>query len=139
MSYDQAIDINKTNIEKKYYAHTAKQEITANTTLNYRISKVFRQQIHGEAILRLGIGRAHHLSKTPVVEVNGVKVDVPVDFRGYDQRSRDSFFGVIEIPVPYELLRNNNTVNITFADNGGAVSSLALQVIESEQAITRVH
>ena len=35
---------------------------------------------------------------------------------------------MLEVKVPYDLIQANNTVDITFPDNGGHISSLAMQV-----------
>ncbi|QBG45915.1 hypothetical protein EGM51_00250 [Verrucomicrobia bacterium S94] len=125
----------KTEIESKYYATTYLQPITAGTPVVFSITNVNTSARYGEAVLRLGLGRAHGLSLQPVLTVNGTEVPVPEDWRGYDQSTRDSFFGVLEIPVPYELLQSNNTVSVQFEDNGGHVSSVALQVFEFESDI----
>ena len=118
----------RTSIEKKYYATSYLQPISAGSAINFSITNVNVSALYGEVVLRLGIGRAHGLSLQPTLMVNGTVVPVPVDFRGYDQLTRDQFFGVIEIPVDYELLQSNNTVSVQFGDTGGHVSSVALQV-----------
>ena len=60
------------------------------------------------------------MSKKPEIMVNGKKVDMPDNWRGYDQTGRDDFFGMIEIPFDYRLIRKGkNSVSVTFPDNGG--------------------
>ncbi|RME71452.1 MAG: Ig-like domain-containing protein [Verrucomicrobia bacterium] len=80
------------------------------------------------AVLRMGIGRTHDLSKSPRVKINGHKVKVPDDWTGYDQANRSEFFGVIEIPFPARYLKENNKIDVRFPDTGGRVSSMVLEV-----------
>lgn len=125
----------QTAMEAKYYASTYLQEITAGMPIHFNITNVAVSATYGEAVLRLGLGRAHGLSLQPQLTINGTDVPVPADWRGYDQATRDKFFGVIEIPVPYDLLENNNAVTVQFDDNGGHVSSMAMQVFDFESDI----
>ncbi|VGO12791.1 Beta-porphyranase A [Pontiella desulfatans] len=116
--------------ETKYYATTYLQPISDNTPIIFSITNVLHEATHGEAMLRLGLGRDHGDSLQPTLLVNGAFVAVPTDWRGYDQSTRNSFYGVLEIPVPYELLQSNNTISVEFSDAGGYVASVALQVFE---------
>ncbi|MDF7824182.1 Ig-like domain-containing protein [Pontiellaceae bacterium B12227] len=125
----------KTSTEAKYYATTYLQPISAGAALSFSITNINTSAPFGEAMLRLGVGRAHGLSLQPLLTVNGTEVPVPTDWRGYDQSTRDQFFGVLEIPVPYELLLSNNTVTVEFGDSGGHVSSVAMQVFGFESDI----
>ena len=116
------------SVESRYYATTYLQPIIAGTPLLFSITNVNTSAQYGEAVLRLGVGRAHGKSLAPTVLVNGTYVPVPADWRGYDQATRDQFFGVLEIPVSYGLLQSNNTVSVQFPDDGGHVSSVVMQV-----------
>lgn len=142
VTYNSDININQTNDEVKYYASDYKQAITENTDITFNINDVTVGNT-GEAILRLGIGRDHGKSLMPTVKVNGTDLTVPSDFRGYDQITgdvnpgRDNYFGVIEIPVALSALNENNTVTIRFNDTGGFVSTAALQVFNTSQALAR--
>ena len=72
---------------------------------------------------------ASPLSLHPTVKINGTEVPVPDDWAGYDQANRDEgFFGAIDIPVPFALLNANTDIQVTFADSGGKVSSMVLDV-----------
>mgnify|MGYP003388387038 CR=1 FL=1 len=137
VTYASDITIDEENIEQKYYANKMKQTITANQDQTFTINNVQVTADNGEAILRLGLGREHGSSLTPTLTINDTVVEVPADFRGYDQASRDSFFGVIEIPVPYELLQANNTIKVRFGDTGGMLTSLSMQVFETSIKLTR--
>ena len=132
--------IDESSDESKHYAATMLQPITANTTLSFDVDDL-APGVNGEAVLRLGVGRDHGLSLQPTVTVNGTPVTVPVDYRGYDQFHNGvglpQFFGVLEIPVPWSAVALSNQVDVTFPDDGGHVSSVALQVFNLSQAIVR--
>ena len=138
--YNNNVTINHTNEESKHYCNVLTTPITANQTISCQINDVDVAS-NGEAILRIGVGRDFGKSLRPTVTVNGTNVNVPTDYRGYDQnlngRARSSFFGVLEVPVPYNALHQNNTVNITFSDTGGRVSTVALQNFQFSKAISR--
>jgi agarase len=140
LNFDAAIAIDQSNTETKHYANSYKHAITANTAITLNINDV-NKGAQGEAILRLGIGRDHGQSLQPSVMINGNAVSVPADFRGYDQnlggQARANFFGVIEIPVPYEYLQLNNTVLVEFTDTGGFISSAAIQAFEMSREVNR--
>ena len=130
------VEIDQRSDEVKYYADDYLQPIVANQETIFHLDDVALGD-HGEAVLRLGIGRAHGSSLRPTVAFNGTLVTVPDDFRGYDQRPRPQFFGVIEIPVPYELLQADNTVSVTFDDDGGHISSVTMQTFQFSQVMIR--
>ena len=109
---------------KNYYSQEYLQPINANSTISYNFNNVDIGQ--GFASLRMSIGRKHNVSKSPIVKVNGTTVNVPNNWKGYDQANRDDFFGMIEIPFDASLLQPNNNVTLEFPDNGGTVSSLIL-------------
>jgi len=134
-NFDAAIEFNKTVESEKYYTGTHLQAIAANQAMTFDFDGVETSSV-GDAILRMSIGRKHDRSKAPEVTVNGTAVDVPVDWKGYDQANRDDFFGMIEIPVPIALLQANNTVEVTFPDSGGRVSSMILNVEAVQSAPT---
>ncbi|GAA79963.1 agarase [Pseudoalteromonas sp. BSi20495] len=140
VSHQKNVVINNINQETKHYASAVVKNIAANATQFFTINNVDKGA-NGEATLRLGVGRPHGKSLTPVVTVNGNRVAIPTDFRGYDQKNgglgRERFFGVIEIPVPYNNIKKTNNIEVTFPDSGGAVSSLTLQNFKMSKHITR--
>lgn len=144
VTYNSNIAIDNTSDEVKYYSNDFKQAITANTTITFNINDVIIGS-SGEAILRLGIGREHGKSLSPTVMVNTTAVVVPADFRGYDQvngkvhSGRDSYFGVIEIPVSLSALEASNTITVEFPDAGGFVSTAALQVFTTSNTLIRTN
>jgi agarase len=89
----------------------------------------------GFASLSMSIGRKHDRSKSPNIIVNGVSINVPSNWKGYDQSERNDFFGTIEIPVPIGIIQENNTVSITFDDSDGHLSSLILTVESYDSSI----
>lgn len=116
---------NKLN-ENNFYTKSYLQSISANKPLSFTVEKVEAIKT-GRASIKMGIGRTHNLSKKPKVTINGVLVDVPSNWAGYDQAAREQFFGVINIPVNVKNLKEgNNIIEITFPDNGGFVSSIIL-------------
>lgn len=130
--FDSPIDFSQTVRSEKYYTDQHLQSISANQPITFDFAGV-QTASEGDATLRMSIGRNHDRSKVPELTVNGTSVEVPSDWKGYDQANRDSFFGMIEIPVPIELLEASNTVSVTFPDSGGRVSSviLAVEAIET--------
>jgi len=130
------LSLSDTSTEVKYYATDYYKPIAANTSLEFQINDIVLGT-EGEATLRLGLGRNHGKSLVPVVQVNGTAVEVPVNFRGDAQVDRATFFGVIEIEVPYSLLQEDNTISVNFPDAGGHVSSVAMQVYNFTKALTR--
>lgn len=110
----------------------AERSATTAKALQYHYAMHGYNASERTAILKMGVGRKHDKSKQPVVLVNGHRVEVPNDWRGYDQTSREDFFGVIEIPVPAKFLKANTNVELIFPDTQGHVSSLILEVDTQE-------
>ncbi|WP_345192058.1 T9SS type A sorting domain-containing protein [Algibacter agarivorans] len=111
---------------KTYYTQTHLQPIATNSEIVYTFDNVSTG--NGFATLRMGLGRKHNVSKKPILKVNGITVEVPDNWKGYDQANRDDFFGMIEIPFSTTILQETNTISLTFPDSGGRVSSLILSV-----------
>lgn len=128
-TFDSALTIEQTSTEAKYYAKSYHQPIKANQSIEFAIDAVNLNQ-YGEAKLRLSFGRGHGLSQTPVVTINGKALKVPADFAGDEQVHRPQFFSMLEIPVDYSWLKQDNVVSVSFADDGGFVTSTTLQVFE---------
>ncbi|GAA4933784.1 hypothetical protein GCM10023314_02810 [Algibacter agarivorans] len=126
-TFNNSILIDESNTETKYYATTYLQPIVANQAVNFQVNSVSKNTF-GEAVLRVGIGRQHGLSLHPIIEVNGTSVPVPNNWRGDNQLQRERFFGVLEIPVPFDLIQANNTISVAFGDSGGHISTLTLQI-----------
>ena len=110
----------------RYYSSNYLVPIQADKELIFEFNDVALGV--GFAKLSMSLGREHDLSKTPEVLVNGEKVEVPSNWKGYDQANRKKFFGAIEIPIPMNFIMKNNTIKISFPDAGGHLSSLILDV-----------
>ena len=121
-----SIKFNNKIKSSRYYTTNYLLPIEAQKELIFEFNEV--QLGVGFAKLSMSIGRGHDLSKTPEVFVNDNKVEVPLNWKGYDQANRKKFFGAIEIPVPIELIKQNNSVRVTFPETGGHLSSLILDV-----------
>jgi hypothetical protein len=133
-AFNENIVFNNTIHSKRYYNSTYLQAIEPYKEIVFSFNDV--QVADGYAKLCMSIGRKHDRSKSPLVKVNGNTVSIPDNWKGYDQLNRDNFFGMIEIPVPIDLIRQNNTVSITFSDGGGHISSLILTTDIAESSLT---
>lgn len=109
-----------------YYAPEHLINITANQAKTFTFNGVNVAQ--GKSVIRMSLGRAHGNSLQPTVSVNGNTVLVNSNWGGGDQATRDSFFGVVDIPVDNSILSTNNMVSVTFPDAGGRIASMVLQV-----------
>lgn len=140
IDYDTPLVPDETSVERRVFASEMLKPITANQAINFTIDDV-SPDLNGEAVLRLGIGRDHGLSLTPSITLNGTDVAVPSDWRGDDQfldgLGRQNFFGVLEIPVPFSAIQNTNTLSVTFPDEGGQISTVALQVFDLSAPLAR--
>ncbi|ANQ51569.1 T9SS type A sorting domain-containing protein [Flammeovirga sp. MY04] len=135
-TFQNEVTIDQSSTESKYFATTYYQEITGGTPLEFSIPNVTVEE-EGEAVLRIGIGRDHGKSLFPKIKVNGTEVDVPNNYRGDDQKDKDRFFGVLEVPVPYELIESSNNVSVEFSDASGHISSVSLRVYNFSRPIER--
>ena len=121
--------------KQRYYSTNHLQAIQANNSINYDFNNLSLTGNSGFASLSMSIGRKHDRSKSPDIVFNGVSINVPSNWKGYDQIDRNDFFGTIEIPVPIDIIQENNTVSITFDDSNGHLSSLVLTVETYESPI----
>ncbi|KXX71277.1 hypothetical protein AVL50_09485 [Flammeovirga sp. SJP92] len=135
-TFTNAFDISETKRENNFYASSYLQEIKANSTIDFFINNVTTAD-HGEAILRIGLGRDFDKSLAPTLTVNGATIPFPKNWKGNDQENRDRFFGVIEVPVPYELIKENNSISINFNDDGGHVTTMILKTFELSVPVER--
>lgn len=136
-TFGDAVAVTNTSKETKHFADSYLKPIQAGATNTFHINGLSLGN-EGEAVLRLGVGRAHGKSLRPKILVNGKSIAVPEDFRGYDQLPRTSFFGVLEIPVPYGYLNADNQIDVLFDDEGGNISSVTLQAFEFSRQVKRI-
>lgn len=125
---------NKINQNKKlqltnYYASEYLKPIEDKKPITFEINEV-KTNVE-RASLKLGIARQLDQSLKADLVFNGQKIDFPTDWKGYDQsdRSKTGFFGVIEVNIPREIIKENNSIELTFNENGGRVSSVKLSVL----------
>lgn len=82
------------------------------------------------ADLRIGISRHNSLSVVPKVWLNGTELDVALE-RSYDKQisnaQKESGWGIRSIPVAVDLLKEKNTVEVEFPDEGGVISSVIIR------------
>lgn len=135
-TFDRSLEMTDSSCERKYYASAYFKEIVGGQQLDFGIDSVVLGD-KGEAVLRLGVGRDHGKSLYPEVRINDTLLSLPSSFRGDDLLRRDRFFGVLEIPVPYSALKDSNAISVTFADGGGHVSSVSMQVFNFSREISR--
>ncbi|MEZ9138789.1 MULTISPECIES: hypothetical protein [unclassified Shewanella] len=140
LTFEDKIEIKHNQTEVKYYADSYKQNINANQNIEFNINDVQVNE-YGEAVIRLGLGREHGKTLIPEISINGQPMTVSEDYRGYDQyfdgAGRLQFFGVIEIPVANEFIKSNNHVVVSFTDDGGFVTSLAMQYFAHTKQLAR--
>lgn len=123
-------------VRTKYYSNTYLQPVEAGKPIVFDFDGL--KPGTGRAVLRMSIGRKHEMSKKPEIMVNGKKVDMPDNWRGYDQTGRDDFFGMIEIPFDYRLIRKGkNSVSVTFPDNGDRVATMILQTERYDKKVRK--
>ena len=124
---------------ERHYSTTYLQPIQANNPINFNFNNINLVGNSGYAMLAMSIGRKHDRSKSPTIIFNDVIISVPNNWKGYDQSDREDFFGTIEIPVPIDLVQENNTVSITFDDSNGHLSSLVLQLESYDSSLLGIN
>lgn len=123
-------------VRTKYYSKTYLQPVEAGKPIVFDFYGL--KPGTGRAVLRMSIGRKHEMLKKPEIMVNGKKVHMPDNWRGYDQTGRDDFFGMIEIPFDYRFIRKGkNSVSVTFSDNGGRVATMILQTERYDKKVRK--
>ncbi|WP_370979685.1 agarase [Agaribacterium sp. ZY112] len=146
VDFNKKIKQKENNQESRYFAKKMTVDIEKDKQLGFQVNGLNPAK-QGEAILRLGVGRDFGLSLKPKLSINGSSVTIPDDYRGYDQyhnaagepgTARESFFGVIEIPFDYQLLKANNSIELIFPDDGGKISTIAIQDMQHSKPLTRM-
>jgi len=138
-TFSEPITFDNVIQSERYYSTTYLQPIQANNPINYNFNNINLVGNSGYAMLAMSIGRKHDRSKSPTVIVNGISIPVPSNWKGYNQIDRDDFFGTIEIPVPLNIIQENNSVSITFEDSNGHLSSLVLNVESYDSSLLGIN
>ncbi|MEM6550626.1 MAG: beta-agarase [Planctomycetota bacterium] len=116
----------QTILETRVYATEYLKDIEADKPITFKFEDVPGGE--GDGVLRMSIGRVPGLSLQPVVKIAGHELEVPTDWSGSKQVGRPTFFGMIEVHVPGELLTDTVEVEMTFPDTGGKVAAVVLRV-----------
>ncbi|MFC2098569.1 hypothetical protein ACFLSP_02370 [Bacteroidota bacterium] len=117
----------KKNINESF--HYSDRTVVPITTAE----EIFLVKLPSENIeyaeLRVGISRDTSLSVVPVITLNGKKLQVNLE-QSYDKQisngQKESAWGIRTIPVPVDLLKDENDVSINFDDEGGVISSVII-------------
>lgn len=127
--FDKKIKPSQKIESKKYYATEYLKKIKSNSTESFTVP-INNGKIK-YACLKLGIARPHGFDIAPTqICLNGKTYSFPKNWKGYDQEDRikEGFFGVIDIPVSVEDLQNNNIVTLKYNNDGGTISTVGLQI-----------
>lgn len=118
--------------EHRMYATEYLKDITADEPVAFKFVNVPTGK--GSAVLRVSPGRELGKQVLPSsIKFNGSELPIPNNWAGDDQAGRKNFFGMIEFPVPMEMVRGANQVEITYPDSGGKVACVVLQVNRIEK------
>ncbi|GAB1855311.1 hypothetical protein MHTCC0001_01440 [Flavobacteriaceae bacterium MHTCC 0001] len=125
--YTNPVTIDETSDEKKYYGQSVgggdlhRIDISGGDQI-FQVNGVSVPD-KGEAMLKI-TGAFFDSDQTPTgflsipkFQVNGTTVEAPYDWRGENQL-RSRYFGTFEIPVPIDLLQENNTFTVDFKHAG---------------------
>ena len=127
--YNQALHPSSTLDNRKYYATEYLKAVKAGEANSFCVKIDSGKK--KRALLQVGIARPHKKSILPAqLCLNGKKYIIPDNWKGYDQadRIKEGFFGVVDIPVAIEDLKNGNEVSLIFDTEGGTVSTVALNI-----------
>ncbi len=129
-TYKKAIKFRDEVVRVKHYSADYLLPIKAGVVNTFKFSGV-KSSKGGDAVLRLGVNRAHELVKEPtMVKINGTEVKITGDvIKGYNQEGRKQFFGSLEIPFDISLIRSgDNVVEVSYAVAGGFTTTAILQL-----------
>ncbi|GFE79235.1 hypothetical protein GCM10011487_12350 [Steroidobacter agaridevorans] len=140
ITYRDPVAINATSKERRYYSEpltpsSPHRVTTSYTPLTARVNNVAVPAV-GEAQIRLTGNFIYQdiirQDGRVAVKLNGHSIAVNPDWRGEDP-GRNTFFATLEIPVPLQYLRTNNTIEATFL-NRAEYAAAGLQVWDMSQA-----
>ncbi len=137
------INVNQTSNETKHYANrnasSYLEYIGAGENNSFNIN-IGNKPSFGEATLRIGVGRPNARVKLPRVWVNGTEINSAKQWRGsgVGQGPRGFFHSIVEVDVPLSALKaNGNNIIVRYPDEGGFISSMAMQVFRMTAQISR--
>ena len=112
---------------KSHYSSDFLQTIKANQAITFEINGVTTHE-GATGTVRISIAREHQLSKQPTLTVNGHDIAFPNDWMGYDQANqKGGYFGAIPVQLGMGILNADNTITLTFPEDGGWVSTAILE------------
>lgn len=111
-------------VEYNNYSKQYLQPIKANVPTKFSFENVVTGK--GKASIRLSFGRSRAADMKPIVKLNGKYVLTPTNWAGDSQNNKDYFFGTLNIPIPMSYLNEENQVSVSFADDGGKISSVVI-------------
>jgi len=111
-------------VEYNNYSKQILQPILAETAHSFKFSKVVTGK--GKANIRLSFGRPRSADMKPIIKLNGEYILTPTNWAGYDQSNKSIFFGTLVVPIPMSYLKEENEITVTFADDGGKISSVVI-------------
>ena len=151
-TYANPIKYVSTITQKRYYSDKFIDPISQGKPQSFSFNNV-KIAKDGYASISLGIarniekknGNEHSMDNIEKVEMfinsknnSANKLTVPNNWKG-DQANRDDFFGILDVKVPYNLLKNGkNEVFVEFPDAGGHISSVILNVSSIKEDTTVV-
>lgn len=131
-TFEKDVNINETSKEKKYYSQALNGGVEPYREKSDKIStKINGVTVPalGEATLRIAGAWHKNYAMTKnaqnLITINGHKIVPDMDWRG--NLSNQEWFGVMEIDVPLEYLKDNNDVDINII-GGGTFTCVSLQV-----------
>ncbi|MGJ8678995.1 hypothetical protein [Paraglaciecola sp.] len=126
------VQVKDTVKEHRVYATDYLQDIKAGEPIQFTFKQVPTGK--GNAVLRLSPARK--LGKQPLpteIKINGTPLTLPTNWAGDDQKGRSMFYGMVELQVPMQALKDESVVSLTYPDDGGKIASAVLQVNRVEK------
>ncbi len=130
-TYQKPLQLTSTLREVKYYAEEYYKQIVAGEESIFSFEGVSVEK-NSRAVLRVSIARDHDMELKPIITVNGKEVSVPENYKGEPQTERERFYGMLDIPIDAELLREDNKIGVRFNDDGGQIASVTMRVFSVE-------
>ncbi|QBG46776.1 beta-agarase [Verrucomicrobia bacterium S94] len=127
LELEKAMPTRRTVREHRVYATDYMKDIVEGEAVAFTFPETPTGK--GSAFLRITPGREKGLAILPdQVRFNGEPLEVPDNWAGDEQKGRSTFFGTLAVPVPVNLLREVNEVEIVYPDSGGRLACAVLQV-----------
>ncbi len=128
LEYTKKVEQSATINSKRFYASSYLKPIEAGKVLEFDL-QIKKGSIE-RSTLKVAVARPLALKLNAEILVNGVKYPFPTDWKGYSQsnRTKEGFFGTVDIPLDVKSLKENNKISITFPEDGGTLSTVAMSV-----------